>query len=167
MQRVSIERHRPERGSRDAAVAPAGQCCCCCCCCLHSLGGAIGAVTARTQPPKDTPLPTAAIDGATYEPKYSAAGLYWTVVFAICAFAAAWNLGIERHPDNAEALLIIALLLPFVQLSASLVTALIIAFSRRPGKDVRFRHLGRITARAFLGAMIGLVVMLPLLGFLK
>ena len=124
-------------------------------------------MTTRSRPPQDAQLPTAAIDGATYEPKHSAAGLYWTVVFAISAFAAAWNLGVERHPDNAEALLIIALLLPVVQLGASFVTAMIIAFSRRPGKDERFRHLGRITLRAFLGAVIGTLAMLPLLGMCK
>jgi|HubBroStandDraft_6_1064221.scaffolds.fasta_scaffold2084149_1 hypothetical protein len=167
MQRVSIERHRPERGNRDVAVAPAGQCCCCCCCCLHSVGGIIGAATARSRPLQDPELPAAGIDGATREPKNSVAPLYWTLVLVLCGIAVGWNVGIERHPRTDESILIIALALPAVQLAAAATAAMILAFSRRPGKEERVRHLGRIAVRGFVGALIGAAVMVPLLAMCK
>jgi hypothetical protein len=59
--------------------------------------------------------------------------------------------------------LIIALLLPAVQLLASAFTGLFITPSSRPGKDIRLLHLGKITLRSLIGAVIGILLMLPLL----
>lgn len=159
---VSIERHPAERGSRGSAVAPAGQCCCCCCCCLHSLGGVIGAVSAFPRKPP-TEIPQATIDGASRPRSDSALKHYWITLLLLCAFVVAWNLGIERHPDTMEGVFIIALVLPAIQLAASVVAALVIGFSKRPGRDQRLRHLGRITLRGLIGAVIGTLMMLPLL----
>jgi hypothetical protein len=164
MERPTIQRHVPERGSRGQAIAPAGQCCCCCCCCLHTVGGIIGAATARASAAPISALPPATIDGATRTAKPSATGLYWGMVLLVSIFVAMWNLGVERHPDSAEAVLIIALVLPGIQLGASMIAAIVIVLSKRPRKDERLRHLGKITFRAFIGAVIGGLVMLPLFG---
>jgi hypothetical protein len=161
VERVAIERHRPERGARGAAVAPAGQCCCCCCCCLHSLGGVIGAATARSKAVREE-VPAAAIGGATREPKPSASRLYWMIVLFVSAFVAVWNLGIERHPDQMDAVFIIVLVLPAIQLASSIIAAIVIAVSKRPAKGERLRHLASITLRAFIGALLGTLAMLPM-----
>jgi hypothetical protein len=161
--RIEIERIRPERGPRGAAAAPAGQCCCCCCC-LHSLGGLIGALTATAKPVPAEQVPTATTDKPQLAPKHSATGLYWTIVLIVSGLFVSYNFAVERHPDDGESLLIIALALPVIQLFASFLVVIVIGFSTRPGRDIRIAHLGRITLRAFLGALIGVVIMLPLLG---
>ncbi len=109
-------------------------------------------------------IPQATIDGASRPPRYSATRAYWITLLLLCAFVVAWNLGIERHPDTMEGVFVIALVLPAIQLAASVITLIAVMASKRPGRDQRVRHLGKITLRAFLGAVIGIVVMLPLLG---
>ena len=163
MGQVSIQRHPAERGARGSAVAPAGQCCCCCCCCLHSIGGLVGAVSAFPAKLPAEVIPPASIDGSPRPASYSASKHYWVTVLLMCAFVVGWNLAVERHPSNEEAILIIALVFPAIQLAASVVAAIVLGFSKRPGRDQRLRHLGKITLRAFLGGMIGVVLMLPLL----
>lgn len=156
---ITIERQVPERGARGGAAAPAGQCCCCCCCCLHTLGSVIGALSARAKPVDPAQIPISAIGGPPLEPRYSASGLYWAIVAIISGLSAAYFVAFEGDTvKTAEVGLMLAICLPAVQLAA----AIAIACSKRVGKEVRLRHLGKITLRAFLGALIGTVIMLPL-----
>ena len=163
---ITIERQLPERGGRGelGAAAPAGQCCCCCCCCLHSVGGVVGALSARPKP-VEPQLPVSAIDGRTLEPRHSASGLYWAIIAIMSGLASAYFVAFERHEvRNLEVALMLAIVFPAVQLAASIVAAILIARSRRVGKEVRLRHLGKITLRSFLGALIGAAIMLPMFG---
>jgi hypothetical protein len=162
---IAIERQHPERGPRGVAVAQAGTCCCCCCCCcLHTVGGVVGALSAFEPPTALPPLPVAAIGEATRPAKHSATGLYWSLTAIVSGLAIAYFVGLESGSvDSETALLLIAICLPGIQLAASLVAALAIGASARPGKDVRLRHLGKITLRALIGAVIGAVVMVPVL----
>jgi hypothetical protein len=161
---ITIERQLPERGARDAAAAPAGQCCCCCCCCLHSVGGVIGALSARAKPVDQT-IPVSAIEGRTLEPRHSASSLYWAIIAIMASVASAYFVTFEHHQvESAEIALMLAICFPGVQLAASVVAAIVIMRSKRVGKEVRLRHLGKITLRAFLGAVIGVLIMLPMLG---
>lgn len=161
---IEIERQLPERGERGVTAAPAGQCCCCCCCCcLHSLGGAIGALSARSKP-VDSKLPVSAIDRRPLEPRHTASGLYWAIVAIVSGLVSAYLVAFEReeiHPSKVW--FMVVLLLPAVQLVASIIAALVLAGSRRVGKEQRLNHLMRITVRAFLGALIGGLLMLPML----
>lgn len=152
---------------RSGDTAPAGQCCCCCCCCLHTIGGVIGAVAAGQPTIKPTDLqpsdlPVSALKGATLEPRYSAHGLYWLLTLIISGVITTLALASERHDRAAATVLVAAIFLPLYQLGASLVAWIVIACSSRVGKEVRLRHLGKITWRSFLGAVIGALVMLPL-----
>ncbi len=54
-------------------------------------------------------------------------------------------------------------MLPAVQLLASAFAGLFITLSSRPGKEHRLMHLGKITLRSLIGAVIGILLMLPLL----
>jgi hypothetical protein len=158
---ITIERKPSERGTSSLAAAPAGQCCCCCCCCLHTVGSVIGAVTAKPDLKIEGPLPVATAEKATLEQKNSAAGLYWAIVSIATGLIISYFAGIEH--DNVrfeDVLLMIALFLPGAQLAASVVAAIMISSSKRIGKEARLRHLGRITLRAFLGTVIGILIML-------
>ncbi|HET7503579.1 MAG TPA: hypothetical protein VFK02_21300 [Kofleriaceae bacterium] len=162
---ITIERKAPERGGRGIEAAPAGQCCCCCCCCLHTVGGVIGALSARSRPAAPPAIPPSTIGGPTREPRHSATGLYWAMTALVSGLVSVYFFGVEHASTNStEVALLIAICFPGVQLAASVVAALVIAGSRRGGKEVRLAHLGRITLRGFLGAVIGGLLMLPLLG---
>ena len=159
---ITIERQLPERGERGAEAAPAGQCCCCCCCCLHSLGGVIGALSARPKP-VDPQIPVSAIDGRTLEPRHSASGLYWAITAILAGLLGSYFVAFEGHKvETIEVALLLAICFPAVQLAASVVAAIAIACSSRVRKEDRLRHLGKITLRAFVGALFGGLIMIPM-----
>ncbi len=169
MSGVTFERLPPERRVAAPAAASAGSCCCCCCCCLHTVGSLLGALTAKPPQQPDTTVPTAVVGTDKIEPNYKVTREYWvtllilcTVVVPIVAYA-----GDMRIKDPAEWALLYALVLPVVQLGASLVVGVRNGFSKRPGRDERLRHLGSITIRSFIGGCIGILVMLVLFTTLK
>jgi hypothetical protein len=128
----------------------------------------IGALTARPiQPGAVEPVPVSAASSMSLDAKTSASGLYWAITSLLCGLGLAYFGLIGEGMRPIEVALAIALGLPFVQLAASGVAAVVILMSKRVGKDVRMKHLGRITARAFVGAVIGIVLMLPLLALCK
>jgi hypothetical protein len=162
---ITIERQLPERGDRGVAAAPAGQCCCCCCCCLHTVGSIAGALSARPVPVAPEPIPASAIAGPTQVPRHSATGLYWAISAILSGLTIAYFYGLERdHVRSGEIAVMMAMLFPGVQLAASVIAVIAIASSKRPGKNLRLRHLGKITLRAFLGAVVGTLIMLPMFG---
>jgi hypothetical protein len=58
--------------------------------------------------------------------------------------------------DKALAMLIFyAILVPAVQLGASIIAWVMIMTSNRPGQRERLGHLGKITLYAFVGTCIG------------
>lgn len=154
--RISIQRHPPERQRRAPVAAPAGGCCCCCCC-LHAIGGLIGAGVAspsKTPPPE---VPPASADGVAEVPDHSAAKLYWSLVIIASAIVAA---SASASDEAGVGLLILALLLPGVQLGASFLAAIVLLCSKRDDRFHRLRHLGKITLYAFAGGLIGMVLMI-------
>lgn len=160
---ISMQRVPAERDAVSGVTAAAGGCCCCCCCCLHTLGGVIGAATARApKPPEDALQQPIAIVGAnTAEPRYGIGKLYWLTLLILCVTGAPMVLvQAGAKADAVELFWFYALLLPFIQLATSLVVLGIeFLVTRRPGRDERLRHLGSITLRAFIGGLIGVGVM--------
>lgn len=127
------------------------------------MGSVAGALSARAVPVEPDTIPPAAADGPTLARRNSASGLYWLLVALASCLCGAYfyvvEAGRERTVISGVA---IAMAFPFLQLAASLVAAIAIAVSRRPGKELRLRHLGKITWRGFLGGAIGVLIMLPM-----
>jgi hypothetical protein len=171
MSGVTFERLPPERRITAPSAAAAGGCCCCCCCCLHTVGSVVGALSAKTPKVPDNPVPTAVVGTAAVEPSYTVTKEYWATVlvltlvgFPLLVFA---MYGVEVFDGEPVAWAIVyALVFPGIQLAASLVVAVRNAYSSRPGKDERMKHLGSITLRSFIGGLIGIAIMIPMFGLL-
>lgn len=160
---VTFERLPPERRIAAPLAASAGSCCCCCCCCLHTVGSVIGALTAKAPKPPEV-VPTAVAGSDRADPSFRVTKEYWATVLVLCTiglplYAFTQGVGTDEFEVGGW-LLIFAMVLPGVQLAASIVVAIRNHFSKRPGQRERLQHLGSITARAFVGGMIGILVML-------
>lgn len=171
MSGVTFERLPPERQSAAPVAAAAGYCCCCCCCCLHSVGSVIGAATAKSPTETGEQVPTAVVGRDVRVPSYSVAKEYWAtvLVLSLVAFPIVlhiWTDGEWLEDGGGVVAIVYALVFPGIQLAASLVVGLRNMWSRRPGRYERLVHLGSITARTFVGGLIGFVLMLPLFGLL-
>jgi hypothetical protein len=163
MSGVTFERLPPERRIAAPSAASAGSCCCCCCCCLHTVGSLIGALTAKAPQPPEV-VPTAVVGTDRADPNFRVTKEYWATVLVLATIGLplfAFSQG-GTFDDPAEWLLVYAVFLPAVQLVASGVVGLRNAFSKRPGRDERLRHLGSITGRAFIGGLIGIMAMVLL-----
>ncbi|MBA3503865.1 MAG: hypothetical protein M4D80_07650 [Myxococcota bacterium] len=165
MSGVTFERLPPERRITAPSAASAGSCCCCCCCCLHTIGSLVGALTAKTPTPPEV-VPTAVVGSDRADPNFRVTKEYWATVLVLCTvglplFAFSQGAGTEDF-DMPSWLLIWAMFLPGIQLLASLVVVVRNQFSKRPGQRERMQHLGAITGRAFVGGMIGVLVMVVL-----
>jgi hypothetical protein len=160
---ITIERLPPERTAITPVAAAAGGCCSCCCCCFHAVGSLIGAAMAR--PPQVAPpeAPVATIAGSPTEPKYSVAREYW-MSFLVASVITMMILGV--YLDGSDRLagmgIIYALVLPAVQLAASIAALVLVLTSKRPGRDERLRHLGKITLYSLLGALLGGVLVIAM-----
>lgn len=171
MSGVTFERLPPERRITAPSAAAAGGCCCCCCCCLHTVGSVIGALSAKMPQVPEHPVPTAVVGTAAVEPNYTVTKEYWATVLVLALVGFPLLIfgmyGTDVFDGEVGAWTIVyALVFPGIQLAASLVVALRNAYSSRPGKDERMKHLGSITLRSFVGGLIGIVFMLPLFGLL-
>jgi len=160
---VTFERLPPERRIVAPTAASAGSCCCCCCCCLHTVGSVIGALTAKAPKPPET-VPIAVVGTDRVEPNYRVGKEYWGTVLILCTIATPLFV-ISQGGDVSEPLewgLLFAIFFPAIQLVASCVVGVRNMMSKRPGRDERLKHLGSITARAFLGGLFGIIAMVLL-----
>jgi hypothetical protein len=161
MSGVTFERLPPERRITAPSAASAGSCCCCCCCCLHTVGSLVGALTAKTPKTVET-VPTAVVGTAKVAPQFRVTKEYWATVLILCTVAIpvyVISMTRTRITDPLEWAFFYAIFFPAIQLGASFVVLVRNGFSKRPGREERMRHLGSITGRAFVGGMIGILVM--------
>jgi hypothetical protein len=162
MSGVTFERLPPERRIAAPSAASAGSCCCCCCCCLHTVGSLIGALTAKAPKPPEV-VPTAVAGSDRADPNFRVTKEYWATVLILCTVGLplfAFSQGAGADDFEIEGwLLVWAMVLPGIQLVASMVVLVRNQFSKRPGLRERMQHLGSITGRAFLGGMLGILVM--------
>lgn len=168
MSGVTFERLPPERQIAAPAAASAGSCCCCCCCCLHTVGSLVGALTAKAPKPPEA-VPTAVVGTDKVQPSFKVTKEYWVTLLIISTVALPLYVFFfveDEHIEPLEWMLVYALVLPGLQLLTSIVVAIRNAGSVRPGRDERLRHLGSITGRAFLGGVLGIIVMIPLFALL-
>jgi hypothetical protein len=144
---IAVEAHPPERGRHGSSVKLCAGCCCCCCCCLHSVGSVVGA---------------AAASGRWYnwekdEREPSAGPIYWGI-FAVVALISLALAAASR--EIAVGLIIVALVVPFLQLAISLIALVVIALaSSEETKGPRLRSLGRITLFSVAGGFVGFIAM--------
>jgi hypothetical protein len=168
--RIDVTIHPPERGRAAAPVVLPCACCTCCCCCLHSVGSLAGAIvgTVVSVPhvpsrPADPnfPFPFRRDEADEEEPLIPAGLLYWLVVSFLLGVGAVWAFlaGGARDPWALVAGLVYGfMLLPGVQLVASVVSMLLVAvFYGNRGKA--FLRLSQITGWSLAGAVIGVVLM--------
>lgn len=161
---IRVTAHRPERRRRSLVTLHCGGgcCCCCCCCCLHSIGSLIGATVA----PKGERAPAgpAYLPADDDEPASGVSGVsvYWWCLLAVIAVAFAFGLATGHATGGLIALGAIIVLLPLLQLFASLLAMLILAASSQPDRSYQFGQVGRITLGAVVGGLAGLGIMILL-----
>jgi len=136
--RIGFEAHPPERRRRRGQVAACG--CCCCCCCLHSLGGLIGSAAAGRSK-------TLEAHGATVS--------YWLCLLAALVISCA--VGPLLSGEGLAGVLAALILLPGLQLVASLVAAVIAGFTAGAAGVAR---IWTITWRGLVGSAVGFGIML-------
>lgn len=166
---VSIVAHPPERRRRPGTVAACG-CCCCCCCCLHSLGGIVGAAMGSVKTTAPAPyrprVPSSkSADILAEEPRSGgqAIAIYWLTLLGL-VLATAILVGATAGGGEAGviAVLLVALGLPLLQLGASLVAWFIVLLGPVRDKGAAAERIGKITLAAFLWALAGVLIMIPL-----
>jgi hypothetical protein len=167
---LTIQTHPPERGQPAGAGAPPAGCCCCCCCCLHTLGGLIGAVSGSVSPiaprplileDEDSPFPFRRDIIQDEGPFIPATLLYWMLVsflIGVTTVAAYVKNGAANPQDLGLGLLLAFMILPALQLGASLLSCVVIGLFY-PAKGVPLVRIGRITLWSFVGTGAGLLVM--------
>jgi hypothetical protein len=159
-----VERLPAERGGVPPTAAPAGGCCCCCCCCLHSVGSLLGAATTKPPQPPTDDLPAAVVGTPKAEPRYKVTRAYWLTVLLLTTVALpviCYTQGLRLDAVEEWGLLAI-MIMPAIQIAASIVVWIGELRSTRPGRRERLRHLGDISIRTFSGAAIGVLVMIAL-----
>lgn len=149
---IEFQAHPPERRRHQAGVTC--NCGCCCCCCLHSLGSLIGASVAATRtlkPPKTT-------DDISETPPvlstHLGTGVYWK-----CLGALIFITGVIYAEELSTMLLVLLLAMPGIQLGASVLSLIVLAFSSSPERSLALRQVWRVTIWTVLGGLIGIAVM--------
>jgi len=170
---VTITMHPPERRRPGGTVVVSCACCSCCCCCLHTIGGLIGAVAGSVGAiPEHRPPPHLDELDSPYalrRDEFEDDNLlppqlvYWfTVLVTICATAVIYFLADGSSLRPADSLLtgtlVALMILPGLQLGASLLSALILLLFA-PNTDRALRRIGRITLWSLVGTMIGCAAM--------
>jgi hypothetical protein len=183
---ISLTSHPPERDRRfRRQPAQAGGCCCscCCCCCLHSIGGIVGALVGASfftrkkkphweenvpgHPPRETWVSLdesedlQSQDGYAYSPKKkspSAVAIFWWTVLILFILSGIFSLGGIAVDGWFGAILIF----PAIELVAVLIALGIVGAVAGPDMRTHLRELGGIALGIFLGAGIGILIMLPL-----
>ena len=168
---LTVTRHPPEHGRAGApAVLPAGCCCCCCCCCLHTLGGLGGAVVGSSQHIDTRPYHSREAESPfpyrldVFEedlPLIPPVLLYWALV---ALMVAATTVGTFLYSGAGNAghlvwgLFLAVMVLPGLQLVASLLSVIIVALFY-PERSYSLRRLGKISLWSFVGSAIGMLLM--------
>jgi hypothetical protein len=174
---IQVTVHPPERRRRAASVIAAQACCCCCCCCcLHTVGGLVGGLVGsllrvRPSPPahkedKGEPFPFRRDDlGPSFT--LSPAVVYW-VLFSLLSLGTFLYFFFQDGPANRDLVvagILTVLVMPGVQLAASLLALLVVAVcpaGLMPDKRAAVVRIGKISLWAFVGSLVGMLLMLPL-----
>jgi hypothetical protein len=149
--RVSIERHAPERGRPELLALSCG-CSCCCCCCVHSLSSVVGAALGGL---------SLAGDDASKAAARAAVKTYWRVLAILGLVAIALGLfgGVQGLEISAFAAFFF---LPFLQLLASAIAALLWVQRKPVHLRAALAALGRVTWIGLACALPGLLFMVVL-----
>jgi hypothetical protein len=175
---LTITRHPPEHGPLAAPEALPAGCCCCCCCCLHTIGGIVGAISGSVlnipaQPVQmndpDSPFPFRRDVFEDEGPVLPVTALYWLLVLFLCGVTSVWYY-LSQGAANPENLmvggLIALMILPALQLGASLLSLLAVA-AFYPARTTPLKRVGKITLWSFAGTMVGVLLMAGCCGILS
>ena len=123
-----------------------------------------------SNPPTPTPAPPedSSIDreraAALIVRRHSAVSLFWWTVLALSVIGFVFFLfyrdgeaGPRQGTDPLVSLMIIVLIFPVIQLGAVIVTAVILALSKRPDKSFQFRLLRKISVGLIVGTVVGAI----------
>jgi len=175
---VRVTAHPPERRRRPSSVIAAQACCCCCCCCcLHTLGGLVGGLVGsllrvRPSPPVpkeegDSPFPFRRDEpGPSFT--LSPALVYWVLFSLLSLGTFLYFFFFDSAPTPREPIwagILTVLVMPGVQLAASLLALLVVAVcpaGLMPDKRAALVRIGKISLWAFVGGLAGTLLMLPL-----
>ena len=140
----------PERRRGTTTLAQAGCgcgcCCCCCCCCLHSVGGVVGALL---------------VSGSETEEESRSVAAFWYSFLALTLVIAV-IMGTTTDWGSGGILLVLALVLPAIQLGACLLAFLLGPLTG----ELDYSKVGKIMGYTIVGSVIGLLVMvIPLAAF--
>lgn len=161
---IAVRKHEPERRRSTSITTLACGCCCCCCCCLHSVGSLIGAAIAPTigrgrmaiyyyyDEETGEAVPHVAKAGV------SAVALFWWLLLGLVVFGF-FASAFSGPTGLIVGAVIIAMVLPALQLLSALVTAIVVATSTRYDKMYQFKQLGKMTLGVILGTVLGILVM--------
>jgi len=178
MSQELLVRHSPERGRRatPSTIVYNGSCCTCCCC-LHTAGALVGAFVGgglRRRP-----------DDSGFDPDHRIPGIHWlfdrlprtqwvfwsTLVFLLVMSVPVTALFVGfRRPNEIPLTAVGAFVLlgPAYLLAAWLFSLVRLArWSRPPGTQPEFWALHKTLAGALVGAVVGLLGMLLILGIIR
>jgi hypothetical protein len=137
---------------------------------LHTIGGIIGGISGSV---RHLDLPPRAIDDPNFpfpfrrdEEEAIADGfppsvLYWLLVSFLLGIAAAWTFvagGMRRPEDLFVGLMVGVMILPALQLGASVLACIVIGLFYED-RSAALARIGTITWWSFAGGMIGMVAM--------
>lgn len=159
-----------ERGRRRAVIA--ASCCCTCCCCVHSLGGIVGAAIATRKLRRAAPVPGLPGDDEARLKRHWAlypVSVYWKSCGAALALSVVvyyFAMNESMRPGDWGCMLQAAgiMFLPIVQLAGGFIAILWVTVSSHPDRSSARHAIWKLIGISFLGALIGLVVTLPILG---
>jgi hypothetical protein len=175
---IRVTVHPPERRRRHSSVVAAQACCCCCCCCcLHTIGGLIGGLVGSLLRVRPSPPPVREpAEGSPFpfrrdelEPTFtlSPALVYW-VLFSLLSMGT-FLYFVTAHGGGNDPIwagIGTVLVMPGIQLGASLLALLVVALCPAalvPDKPAAVVRIGKISLWAFVGGLVGMGLMLPLL----
>jgi hypothetical protein len=161
---VQIHKHEPERRRAAATTLHCG-CTCCCCCCLHTIGSLIGASVAPTigrgapvgslTSYYDEEVPLRIRTGL------SAVAFHWWLLLGLVGVG--FGIPFLTDPHSSGSILIagviIALVLPGMQLASAVIALIVFGLWPRPDRGFQLRQLGKVIAGTLLGGFAGLVAM--------
>ena len=97
----------------------------------------------------------------------SAVALFWWLLLALSFIVLIWGGSTGGGVSFGGSSIILALVLPAVQLGSAFLVLFVLLFSRRPDRSYQLKQLGKIAMGTFLGTLVGSLLMYVLFQGIK